>query len=83
MDGIEIVRSSLFSNSCDFFCKGCHHHVMATVRTVRQVKHGEKLRRSQNSLSYCSGFSCSIGEQDEEDSIQGFGMFYYFFDRYI
>lgn len=56
---------------------------MATVRTVRQVKHGEKLRRSQNSLSYCSGLSCSISEQDEEDNNERLGRLHNFFYNLI
>lgn len=37
---------------------------MATGRTVRQVKQGEKLRRSQNSLNPLSGPNSDI-EQNE------------------
>lgn len=31
------------------------HDVMATCRTVRQVKQGERLRRSQNSYGFVTG----------------------------
>lgn len=34
---------------------------MATGRTVRQVKHGEKLRRSQNSLTILASPEPLIG----------------------
>lgn len=54
--------------------KECHH-VMASGRTVRQVKHGERLRRSQNSLAPISTpEKClGVGNGKKSASTEGIG----------
>lgn len=63
-------------------------HVMASGRTVRQVKHGEKLRRSQNSLNPISSPESTVQHGKEakllklgesQSNIGVLGFFYQYF----